>query len=417
MHPITVPLINPNEPEAFLAALHVREGQQVHAGDLIATLETTKAAQDLTAETDGYIVNLRAAEGDTLRAGDVLAYLAESPGDGRRTTDDGRRMTDDGRRTTDDGPRTTDDGQRTTGDGRQTTDDGRRTMDDGRQTTDHGRGATDHGLSPATSTPSGLRITRPALALAREHGLDLEKLPRGPLITQSTVRTLLNAREQPAFAPPETDFDLAAIVIYGAGGHGKSLLDVLRALRHYRILGFVDDGRPAGSEVMGLPLLGGKEALPGLRAQGVRMAVNAVGGIGNIRVRVRVFRILAEAGFVCPPVIHPSAVVEPGAHLEAGVQVMPLAYVGSEAHIGYGALVNTGAIVSHDCRVGAYANLSPGATLAGGVVIGEGVLIGMRATINLGVTVGAGARIGNGATVKSDVPPKGVVRAGGIWPK
>jgi acetyltransferase-like isoleucine patch superfamily enzyme len=40
----------------------------------------------------------------------------------------------------------------------------------------------------------------------------------------------------------------------------------------------------------------------------------------------------------------------------------------------------------------------------------------MGATINLNVKIGAGARIGNGATVKSDVPEKGIVRAGSIWP-
>jgi acetyltransferase-like isoleucine patch superfamily enzyme len=40
----------------------------------------------------------------------------------------------------------------------------------------------------------------------------------------------------------------------------------------------------------------------------------------------------------------------------------------------------------------------------------------MGATINLQVSIGAGARIGNGATVKSDVPERGMVRAGAIWP-
>jgi acetyltransferase-like isoleucine patch superfamily enzyme len=41
----------------------------------------------------------------------------------------------------------------------------------------------------------------------------------------------------------------------------------------------------------------------------------------------------------------------------------------------------------------------------------------MGVTLNLGVQVGAGARIGNGATVKADVPEKGLVRAGSIWPE
>ncbi len=403
MPPITIPLINPNEPEVLLAGLHVSEGQRVRAGDPIATLETTKASHELTAEQDGYILGLRAAEGDTLRAGDVLAYLEDSP-EAAVNREQGLESREQGAGI----------GERGTGNGESAS----------RPTSSppHLLTPSSHHLptsSPHPPLPPGLRITRPALALARQHGLDLSRLPIGPLVTKSTVRALLEESkqsEQSAFALPETAFDPAAIIIYGAGGHGKSLLDLLRALGYYRILGFVDDGLPAGTEVMGLPVLGGGEVLDDLRARGVRMAVNAVGGIGNVQVRVRVFHKLAEAGFVCPPVVHPAAVIEPGARLEAGVQVMPLAYVGSEAHIGYGTLVNTGAIVSHDCRVGAYVNLSPGATVAGEVTIGEGALVGMRATINLGVTVGDGARIGNGATVKSDVPPKGIVRAGGVWP-
>ncbi len=361
--PITIPLINPNEPEAYLAALHVEEGQRLHAGDLIATLETTKASHELSAEREGYLIRLRAAEGDTLRAGEILAYLSDTPSEAAPQPENSPSPERD------------------------------------------------------ASLPEGLRITRPALALARQHGLDLERLPRGPLVTQRTVRSLLEESSRPSFALPPTPFDPSLILIYGAGGHGKALLDLLRALGTYRVRGFVDDGLPPGTEVMGLPVLGGAEVLPDLHAQGVRLAVNAVGGIGNVGVRVRVFQILAEAGFVCPPVVHPTAFVEGSAQLEAGVQVMPLAYVGSEARLGYGALVNTGAVVSHDCRVGAYANLSPGATLAGGVAIGEGALVGMRVTINLGVSVGSGARLGNGATIKADVPPKGVVRAGAVWPQ
>ncbi len=78
--PITIPLLNPNEPEALLAALHVREGEHVDPESEICTLETTKSTQVLTAETAGYIVGLRYAPGQTVRAGEVLGYLAADPG-------------------------------------------------------------------------------------------------------------------------------------------------------------------------------------------------------------------------------------------------------------------------------------------------------------------------------------------------
>jgi sugar O-acyltransferase (sialic acid O-acetyltransferase NeuD family) len=206
-------------------------------------------------------------------------------------------------------------------------------------------------------------------------------------------------------------------VIYGGGGHAKALIDLLRALNVYRIAGVLDDNLSAGANLMGVPVLGGSEALDGLYAQGVRLAVNAVGGISSLAIRIKVFDRLAAAGFACPALVHPRAFVEPSARLAAGVQVFPHAYIGSEAQVGYGCIINSGAIVSHDCSLGEYSNLSPGAILAGEVQVGAGVLVGMGATINLRVRVGAGARIGNSAVVKEDVPEKGIVRAGTGWPE
>ncbi len=360
---VTIPLLNPNEPEALLAALHVSEGQQVSPGDPLCTLETTKSTAELEAESRGFVVGLRFSQGETVRAGELLCYLAE--------------------------------------------------------TIDWQPPA----LEPTAQTeseqalPEGLRITAPALALARQLGVELETLPRGPLVTERSLRSQVRPAYGADLAPPASAFDPTSIIVYGGGGHGKSLIDLLRALGSYRITGVVDDSLPQTHTVLGVPVLGGGEVLAELHAGGVHLAANAVGGIGDLAVRVKVFERLSQAGFTCPAVVHPSAYVEPSAQLSPGVQVFPHAYVGSDVCLGFGTIVNTAAIVSHDCRLGNYVNISPGAILAGGVQVGDGVLVGMGATINLLADIGRRARIGNGATVKSDVPEGALVRAGSIWPE
>lgn len=362
--PISIPLVNPNEPEALLAEIYAAPGQKLAVDDQICTLETTKSTMDLLAEADGYLVGLRFAEGDTIRAGDILGYIAESP---EWEPQDDTQVVD--------------------------------------------------GSQVETEVPNNLRITGPGLTLAREHNLDLRVLPLDILVTESTVWSFLEDPSNLEGAMAGRDYHPTAIVIYGCGGHGKSVLDLLRALRVYRIAGFIDDGVPAGEIIMGLPVLGGKDALLGLKDQGINQAVNAVGGIGNLQIRHRVFRNLREAGYRFPAVAHPSAIIEPSASISSGVQVYPLAYVGSEVQVGFGTIVNTGAIVSHECILGDLVNISPGAILAGAVTVGDGALIGMGVTVNLQVTIGKGARVGNGATVKTDVPPNGIVPAGTIWPK
>jgi len=366
---IVFPLLNPNEPEALLATLYVQDGQQIAEGDLLYTLETTKSTADVHAESAGFLVGLQVTAGQTISAGDLFGYLADSPD----------------------------------------------------WTPPPKESATQKiGNLPKISAgelPPGLRITQPALRLAKEQGLDLTQFPIGPMVTENAVRSILKGSERAELSIPKGDFDPTAIIVYGAGGHGKACLDMLRSLGTYRVVGFVDDGIPAGEEIMSVPVLGGGEVLPSLYAKGVRLAVNAVGGIGNVKIRVKVFGKLAEAGFACPAVVHPTAFIEASATFSPGVQVFPHAYVGSEASIGFGSIINTGAIVSHDCELGSVVNISPGAILAGEVKVGEHALIGMGATVNLQAQIGAGARIGNGATVKSDVPLNGIVRAGSVWPQ
>jgi acetyltransferase EpsM len=374
---VIIPLLNPNEPDTLIASIEVEEGQKVSVGDLICSLETTKSTAELRAEKEGYIVRIRFKAGETVPAGETLCYIS---------SDLNEEFPD------------------------------REASPSKEHAADR---SSDAEVSDAeVSVPEGVRITQPALKLARERNLDLEDLPRDTLLTENWIRehTGGKAVEQPGFLPPPAVFDPNVILIYGGGGHAKMVIDLLKARGGYKIAGILDDGRQAGEQVLGVPVLGGGDLLPELFEKGVHMAVNAVGGIGNIAIRIKVFQRLTEGGFVCPALVHPTAYIDPTASLSAGVQVFAKAYLGSEVQAGYGCILNTGAIVSHDCILGDFVNLSPGAILAGEVEIGSGALVGMGVTINLAVKVGEGARIGNGATIKSDVPAGGVVRAGAIWP-
>ena len=217
-------------------------------------------------------------------------------------------------------------------------------------------------------------------------------------------------------AYPQFAFDPTKVVIYGGGGLSKMIIESVRVLGTYQIVGVVDDNMEKGAQVIDSPVLGGPEVLVDLYKQGVRTAVNSVGGIGNYQVRLNVFRQLADAGFVCPAIVHPTAHIDPSARLEAGVLVLAQSYVSGNAVVGMGSLINNSVVVSHDCVLGACVNLSPGAMIAGDVIIGDFTQIGMNATVNIGVKIGSRCRIGNGATVKNDVPPGTRVYAGSIWP-
>src|SRR2546423_3656733 len=111
------------------------------------------------------------------------------------------------------------------------------------------------------------------------------------------------------------------VVIIGAGGHGRVVLDVLRAVGKFHILGFIDaDTGKSGGEVMGLPILGPIHLLQKLRKQDVRGAIVA---IGDNRIRRTYADQVVESGLELISAIHPSAVISPTAKLGSNILVAP----------------------------------------------------------------------------------------------
>ena len=193
-------------------------------------------------------------------------------------------------------------------------------------------------------------------------------------------------------------------LIVGAGGHGKVVLDILRAGGHHRPVGFVDaDPRLHGTTVGGLPVLGGVHQLR--RLVGPHKLVAAVIAIGDNRARAGYADAVTDAGLRLTTAVHPSAVVAESAVLGVNVVVAAGAIVCAEARVGDHAIVNTAATVDHECEIGPGVHVCPGAHLAGRVRVEAGALIGLGASVIQCLRIGAGATVGAGAVVIRDVPP------------
>lgn len=192
------------------------------------------------------------------------------------------------------------------------------------------------------------------------------------------------------------------VVIIGAGGHGKVVLDILRAADQHRIKGFLDaDATLNDSQVGGIRVLGQVNLLPKLRQQKVRAAIVA---IGDNRIRESYARLVLDAGLELINAIHPAATVSPTAVLGKNIVICAGAIVCAEARLSDSVIANTNCVIDHECQIGPATHVCPGAILGGRVRIGGGVLVGMGAKILPCLSVGDGATVGAGATVIRDVP-------------
>lgn len=189
------------------------------------------------------------------------------------------------------------------------------------------------------------------------------------------------------------------VIVLGAGGHAAVVIDLLRALgREVRGCVAPEDG-PASAMA---PLLGGDDALDGVSADAVALALG-VGSIGDSRVRRIVWERFRMRGFSFPALVHPTAALGSGVTLGDGAVVMMRAAVQTGVQIGEAAILNTACSVDHHARVGAFVHVAPGATLCGDVTIGDDAHVGPGAVVCQGVRVGAGAVLAAGAVVIRDV--------------
>lgn len=194
----------------------------------------------------------------------------------------------------------------------------------------------------------------------------------------------------------------SGIHLVGCGGHGRVVLDALLA-RGIAPAGILDGALPAGSEVFGVPVLGGDEWLA--RLGDGDTCIVGVGANPSTDVRRRVHGRIVAAGRALASVVHPTAHLSRGCEVGAGGQVLAGATLQCGTTVGDGAVVNTRASLDHDVVVGAHAFVAPGAIVCGGVRIGDGAFVGAGAVVVPGVTVGADAIVGAGAVVTRDVAP------------
>ena len=186
--------------------------------------------------------------------------------------------------------------------------------------------------------------------------------------------------------------------LYGASGHAKVILDILKAC-DIKMEGLIDDN-PSVNELMGFPVFHHRLDLHPV-----------IVSIGNCATRRKVVEQIAEALHATPfdaavfgTAVHPSAIVSETAHIGVGSVVMQGAIIQTCTQIGRHCIVNTGAKIDHECVIGDYVNVDSGVILCNNVTVGDDTWIGAGSTIIQGIHIGNHVVINAGSVIVQDVP-------------
>ena len=154
---------------------------------------------------------------------------------------------------------------------------------------------------------------------------------------------------------------MKSLLILGAGSFSTEVEELARQLG-YNDIAFLDDS-PDTARCQ--PVIGKLDETSAF----IQQFSSAIVALGNNEMRMKYTKMLLDAGYDVPVLIHPTAYVSKDAALSCGCIVRAKAVISRYVKLGTAVIINAGVIVDHDCTIGEGVHCLPGAVVRNKVTV------------------------------------------------
>lgn len=193
------------------------------------------------------------------------------------------------------------------------------------------------------------------------------------------------------------------IILIGAGGHAKSVIDSIEQAGMYQIIGFSEKVKDENVNYRGYKVICTDDELEDLYKNGVQNAFITIGYMGNSDLREKLYNKLKSIGFNIPSVVDKSAILATDVQIGKGCFIAKGTIINSQSCISDLAIINTGVVIEHECYVGFNTHIAGNSIICGNVNVGNNVFVGAGSTVIQGRKIGDIAIIGAASTVLHDI--------------
>lgn len=163
------------------------------------------------------------------------------------------------------------------------------------------------------------------------------------------------------------------LIIYGCGGHCRSVLGVLLDKEFNKDIIIVDENAKENEKIYGFNVVKHFE---------IESNDEYHIAIGDIKKREYLYEILNDSRIGNPlSIISKYAVIKKNATIGKGVFIADNTYIGPDCVIGDNSIINTGTIIEHESVIGQHCHIAPNTTVCGRCKIGNGVFLGAGSTV------------------------------------
>jgi sugar O-acyltransferase (sialic acid O-acetyltransferase NeuD family) len=191
------------------------------------------------------------------------------------------------------------------------------------------------------------------------------------------------------------------IVIVGAGGFGREVLDTLRDINKinstYKILGFFDDNRKKNSLVSDLKVLGNVDEIKKLSED-----IYIVLALGNSETRKQIVKKIGEHNN-WETIIHPTAIISNESSIGKGSIIQAFCLIASKAKVGNFIVMNAHSGCGHDTNIGAYCSIMSFCDIAGDSILEDGVFMGSGSKVIPNISVKENSYLCAGSVIMKSI--------------
>lgn len=182
------------------------------------------------------------------------------------------------------------------------------------------------------------------------------------------------------------------VVIFGCGGHARSVADILISSTPDIEIIFIDDNASENEKIWRFETN---------TAYQVKEEDNLFFANGDNFQRMSNYKKFTDNKIIS--IISGTAYIGINASIGKGSFVGNFCHIGPEAKIGENTIVNNGALIEHEAKIGAHCHIGPNATISGRSIIGDLVFIGVGAIVIDKIKICSNVIVGAGTTVIKDI--------------
>lgn len=185
------------------------------------------------------------------------------------------------------------------------------------------------------------------------------------------------------------------IILFGCGGHARSVADILIRNDPGVSLVFVDENAREHETLYRFDVIKHIESLD----------LPYFFAIGDNGIRKTQYDEFGVSGLIS--VISRNAHLGYKSSIGKGCFIGNSCHIGPEAEIGDNTIINSSAVIEHEVRIGKHSHIGPNAVVSGRSSIGDLSFIGVGAVVKDNIAICSEVVIGAGATVIKNIDDPG----------